>query len=65
MTNKPPNERELQTWHERWEQSISDLENVWLTRSTYLGGDHLTIADLLGKMTLIKNHIDNIIIICI
>ena len=50
MTKKPPNERELEKWHERWEETISDLENVWLTRSSYLGGDHLTIADLLGKL---------------
>lgn len=49
MTNKPPDEHELEKWHERWEQSVADLENVWLARSPYLGGDHLTIADLLGK----------------
>jgi glutathione S-transferase len=49
MTNKPPNERELEKWHQRWEESLADLENVWLTRSSYLGGDHLTFADLLGK----------------
>jgi glutathione S-transferase len=49
MTNKPPNDRELEKWHRQWEQSTGDLENVWLTRSSYLGGDHLTIADLLGK----------------
>jgi glutathione S-transferase len=62
MTNKPPNERELEKCYERWEQSIDDLENVWLTRSSYLGGDHLTIADLLGKSHKSKNQINNIII---
>jgi len=49
MTNKPPNERELEKCHGQWEKSIDDLETVWLARSSYLGGDHLTIADLLGK----------------
>lgn len=55
MTNKPPNERELEKWHERWEQSIADLENVWLVRSSYLGGNHLTIADLLGTFYRFAN----------
>jgi len=54
MTNKPPNERELEKWHQRWEESIGDLENVWLARSSYLGGDHLTIADLLGICELMQ-----------
>ena len=49
LTNKPATERELVKWHERWEQSVNDLETVWLVRSAYLGGNHLTIADLLGK----------------
>ncbi|CAF0937405.1 unnamed protein product [Adineta steineri] len=54
MTKKPPNERELEKWHERWESSIDDLENIWLKRSSYLGGDHLTFADLLGICELMQ-----------
>lgn len=49
MTNKPVNQVELDKWTQRWEDSLADLENVWLARSSYLAGDHLTIADLLGK----------------
>ncbi|CAF1168290.1 unnamed protein product [Adineta steineri] len=48
ITKKPPNERELEECHERWESSIDDLENIWLKRSSYLADDHLTFADLLG-----------------
>lgn len=49
MSNKPVNTIALEKWYQRWLDSIGDLENVWLTRSTYLAGDHLTIADLLGN----------------
>ena len=49
MTNKPPSEHELEKCHRQWEESLGYLENVWLNRSSYLGGDHLTFADLLGK----------------
>ena len=49
MTNKPVNQVELDKWSQRWEDSLADLENVWLARSSYLAGDHLTIADLLGN----------------
>ncbi|CAF0977324.1 unnamed protein product [Rotaria sordida] len=54
ITNKPPNERELEKWYQQWQESINYLESVWLTRSSYLGGDHLTIADLLGICELMQ-----------
>ena len=49
ITGKPPNEGKLEKWHKKWEESTDGLENVWLTRSSYLAGNHITIADLLGK----------------
>ena len=49
MTGEPPSDRELEKWHEKWEESTDNLENVWLTRSSYLASNHITIADLLGK----------------
>ncbi|CAF0885165.1 unnamed protein product [Adineta ricciae] len=54
LTNKPINERELEKWQGRLEDSLGDLENVWLARSSYLGGDHLTFADLLGICELMQ-----------
>ena len=52
MTNKPVDRVALDKWYQRWEESIGDLENVWLARSPYLAGDRLTIADLLGNSHL-------------
>ena len=52
MTNKPPSERDLEKWHEKWEESTDHLENVWLARSPYLAGNHLTVADLLGEFSM-------------
>ncbi|CAF2622663.1 unnamed protein product [Rotaria sp. Silwood2] len=54
ITNKPPNEDELEKRYQLWQESTNDLERVWLARSTYLGGDHLTIADLLGICELMQ-----------
>ncbi len=48
MKNKPPNQTDLEKWHKKWEESTDGLENVWLTRSSYLASNHITIADLLG-----------------
>ena len=48
MLGKPIDERALAKWHEKWLESTGHLENVWLTRSSYLGGNRITIADLLG-----------------
>lgn len=56
ITNKPPNERELEKWHEKWQESTGHLEDVWLARSPYLAGDHLTVADLLGEYSLVRNN---------
>jgi len=52
MTNKPPNEHELEKWHKKWEESTDGLENVYLARSSYLAGNHITIADLIGKFLI-------------
>ncbi|CAF1139303.1 unnamed protein product [Rotaria sp. Silwood1] len=48
IKKKPPTDRELEKWYKRWEESTDGLENVWLNRSSYLAGNHITIADLLG-----------------
>ncbi len=49
IKKQPPNADELEKCHKKWEESTGGLENMWLTRSSYLAGNHLTIADLLGK----------------
>ncbi|CAF0844614.1 unnamed protein product [Adineta steineri] len=48
MTGKPPSDVELEKWHKNWEKSTNSMEKIWLARSSYLAGNHITIADLLG-----------------
>ncbi|CAF0941997.1 unnamed protein product [Rotaria sordida] len=48
IKKQPPTDHELEKWHKRWQGSTDGLENVWLNRSSYLAGNHITIADLLG-----------------
>ncbi|CAF0819340.1 unnamed protein product [Adineta ricciae] len=54
MTGKPPNENELEKWRNKWEESTGHLENVWLKRSPYVAGGHITISDLLGVCEMMQ-----------
>jgi hypothetical protein len=49
VTNQPVDEKSLAKWCEKWQDTTGQLENIWLTRSSYVAGSTLTIADLLGK----------------
>ncbi|CAF1088981.1 unnamed protein product [Didymodactylos carnosus] len=53
LTNTPPNEKELNTWYEKWQESTKYLEKVFL-RTNYLAGDQMTFADLLGACELMQ-----------
>ncbi|CAM4874568.1 unnamed protein product [Rotaria socialis] len=52
--NKPASQTDLEKFHKRWEEATGGLENVWLHRSSYLAGDHITIADLLGVCEMMQ-----------
>ena len=44
----------MQKWQKKWEESTDGLENVWLKRSSYLAGNQITIADLLGVCEMMQ-----------
>jgi len=54
MTNTPASEKDLQRWFENWQKSTGEMENVFLARSPYLAGDHLTVSDLLGVCEMMQ-----------
>ncbi|CAF4071118.1 unnamed protein product [Rotaria magnacalcarata] len=54
IRNKPASQTDLEKFHKRWEEATGGLENVWLDRSSYLAGDHITIADLLGVCEMMQ-----------
>ena len=44
----------MEKWHQKWKESTGDLEKFWLKRSTYLAGEQLTTADLLGVCEMMQ-----------
>ncbi|UJR08685.1 hypothetical protein I4U23_012943 [Adineta vaga] len=54
ITGKPPSSKELEKSQKKWEESTDHLENIWLTRSPYLAGNHITISDLLGVCEMMQ-----------
>lgn len=52
VKNKPVDQRALDKWVAQWGQTNDQLEKIWLTRSPYLAGSRLTIADLSGPLLL-------------
>jgi len=54
IKQKPPSEKDLEKWHQKWQESTNILEHLWLKRSPYLAGQRITTSDLLGKSQTIS-----------
>lgn len=48
VTGKPPDDAKVQSWKKKMEIALDEIENMWLKRSEYLGGDQISIADIIG-----------------
>ncbi|KAL0272169.1 UNVERIFIED_CONTAM: hypothetical protein PYX00_005248 [Menopon gallinae] len=48
VTGKPADEAKVLSWKKKMETALDEIENVWLKRSQYLGGDQISIADIIG-----------------
>jgi glutathione S-transferase len=48
LKGEPPNEARVAESEKRMKGTLDLIENVWLKDRSYLTGDKITIADLLG-----------------
>lgn len=48
LTGKKLDDNRLQKYKSQMEDSLNDIENVWLKDSQYLVGNEISVADLVG-----------------
>jgi len=48
MTNKPVDTKKLEDYRSLLETCLDKIENIFLREATFLAGDEISIADLLG-----------------
>lgn len=67
LTGKKLDDNRLQKYKSQMEDSLNDIENVWLKDSQYLVGNEISVADLVGiseieqpsKLNITKTTIDH------
>ncbi|EEB17125.1 GSTD1-5 protein, putative [Pediculus humanus corporis] len=59
LTGKKLDDNRLQKYKSQMEDSLNDIENVWLKDSQYLVGNEISVADLVGISEIEQPRISN------